>query len=78
DGFFQATGDSIQGFIPANPFEQYGNEAVYIQYSSGIVGGNMTRSSPSASDVKRLMNCYGGSLNQYASYSTAQISCAMP
>ncbi|MFO6484675.1 molybdopterin-dependent oxidoreductase [Escherichia coli] len=37
--------------------EQYGNEAVYIQYSSGIVGGNMTRSSPSASAVKRLMNC---------------------
>lgn len=58
--------------------EQYGNEAVYIQYSSGIVGGNMTRSSPSASAVKRLMNCYGGSLNQYGSYSTAQISCAMP
>ncbi|MGU0015334.1 hypothetical protein ACVXG9_00825 [Escherichia coli] len=47
--------------------EQYGNEAVYIQYSSGIVGGNMTRSSPSASAVKRLMNCYGGSLNQYGS-----------
>lgn len=58
--------------------EQYGNEVVYIQYSSGIVGGNMTRSSPSASAVKRLMNCYGGSLNQYGSYSTAQISCAMP
>ncbi|HEA4483961.1 TPA: molybdopterin-dependent oxidoreductase [Escherichia coli] len=58
--------------------KQYGNEAVYIQYSSGIVGGNMTRSSPSASAVKRLMNCYGGSLNQYGSYSTAQISCAMP
>ncbi|HDH2835869.1 TPA: molybdopterin-dependent oxidoreductase, partial [Escherichia coli] len=58
--------------------EQYGNEAVYIQYSSGIVGGNITRSSPSASAVKRLMNCYGGSLNQYGSYSTAQISCAMP
>lgn len=38
----------------------------------------MTRSSPSASAVKRLMNCYGGSLNQYGSYSTAQISCAMP
>ena len=27
---------------------QYGNEAVYINYSSGIVGGNITRSSPSA------------------------------
>ncbi|WP_163505252.1 hypothetical protein, partial [Escherichia coli] len=54
------------------------NEAVYINYSSGIVGGNMTRSSPSASPVMRLMNCYGGSLNQYGTYSTAQIACAMP
>ncbi len=43
--------------------KEYGNEAVYINYSSGIVGGNMTRSSPSASPVMRLMNCYGGSLN---------------
>ncbi len=41
---------------------------VYIHYSSGIVGGNITRSSPAASPVKRLMNCYGGSLNQYGSY----------
>jgi Tat-targeted selenate reductase subunit YnfE len=57
---------------------QYGNEAVYINYSSGIVGGNMTRSSPSASPIRRLMNCYGGSLNQYGTYSTAQIACAMP
>lgn len=57
---------------------QYGNEAVYINYSSGIVGGNITRSSPSASPVARLMNCYGGSLNQYGTYSTAQIACAMP
>ncbi|KDF31544.1 hypothetical protein AE03_01405 [Klebsiella aerogenes MGH 77] len=58
--------------------KEYGNEAVYINYSSGIVGGNMTRSSPSASPVMRLMNCYGGSLNQYGTYSTAQIACAMP
>lgn len=57
---------------------EYGNEAVYINYSSGIVGGNITRSSPSASPVTRLMNCYGGSLNQYGNYSTAQIACAMP
>lgn len=57
---------------------QYGNEAVYINYSSGIVGGNITRSSPSASPVARLMNCYGGSPNQYGTYSTAQIACAMP
>jgi Tat-targeted selenate reductase subunit YnfE len=58
--------------------KDYGNEAVYINYSSGIVGGNITRSSPSASPVARLMNCYGGSLNQYGTYSTAQIACAMP
>ena len=58
--------------------KEYGNEAVYINYSSGIVGGNMTRSSPTASPVMRLMNCYGGSLNQYGTYSTAQIACAMP
>jgi Tat-targeted selenate reductase subunit YnfE len=51
---------------------------VYINYSSGIVGGNITRSSPYASLVARLMNCYGGSLNHYGTYSTAQIACAMP
>ncbi len=55
--------------------EKYGNEAVYINYSSGIVGGNITRSSPYASLVARLMNCYGGFLSHY---STAQIACAMP
>lgn len=57
---------------------QYGNEAVYINYSSGVVGGNITRSSPYASLVARLMNCYGGFLSHYGTYSTAQISCAMP
>lgn len=58
--------------------EKYGNEAVYINYTSGIVGGNITRSSPYASLVARLMNCYGGFLSHYGTYSTAQISCAMP
>ncbi len=57
---------------------RYGNEAVYINYSSGIVGGNITRSSPYASLVARLMNCYGGFLSHYGTYSTAQIACAMP
>ncbi len=61
-----------------NVVEKYGNEAVYINYSSGIVGGNITRSSPYASLVARLMNCYGGFLSHYGTYSTAQISCAMP
>jgi Tat-targeted selenate reductase subunit YnfE len=58
--------------------EKYGNEAVYINYTSGIVGGNITRSSPYASLVARLMNCYGGFLSHYGTYSTAQIACAMP
>jgi anaerobic dimethyl sulfoxide reductase, A subunit, DmsA/YnfE family len=57
---------------------QYGNEAVYINYTSGIVGGNITRSSPYASLVARMMNCYGGFLSHYGTYSTAQIAAAMP
>ncbi|SUW64160.1 Dimethyl sulfoxide reductase DmsA precursor [Buttiauxella agrestis] len=58
--------------------EKYGNEAVYINYTSGVVGGNITRSSPYASLVARLMNSYGGFLSHYGTYSTAQIACAMP
>ncbi|MDM2815790.1 molybdopterin dinucleotide binding domain-containing protein [Citrobacter sp. Cpo102] len=48
-----------------NTVQKYGNEAVYINYTSGIVGGNITRSSPYASLVARLMNCYGGFLSHY-------------
>ncbi|TYG34933.1 dimethyl sulfoxide reductase subunit A [Lonepinella koalarum] len=58
--------------------KDYGNEAVYINYSSGIVGGNITRSSPYASLFARMMNCYGGFLSHYGTYSTAQIARAMP
>ncbi len=61
-----------------NTVAKYGNEAVYINYSSGIVGGNITRSSPSASIIARLMSIYGGFLGQYGTYSTAQIAYAMP
>ena len=64
---------SLKGIV-----EKYGNEAVYINYSSGIVGGNITRSSPSASIIARLMAIYGGFLGQYGTYSTAQIAYAMP
>lgn len=58
--------------------KDYGNEAVYLNYCTGVVGGNITRSSAYASAFARLMNCYGGFLNQYGSYSTAQIARAMP
>lgn len=70
---FDAIADNLKRIVG-----QYGNEAVYINYTSGIVGGNITRSSPNASLVARLMNCYGGYLSQYGTYSTAQIACAMP
>ncbi|VEB83109.1 anaerobic dimethyl sulfoxide reductase chain A [Citrobacter koseri] len=54
-----------------NTVDKYGNEAVYINYTSGIVGGNITRSSPYASLVARLMNCYGGFLSHYGTYCRA-------
>lgn len=53
---------------------RHGNEAVYLNYGTGTLGGCMTRSwPPGASMVARLMNCYGGYLNHYGDYSTAQI-----
>ncbi|XQS17064.1 DmsA/YnfE/YnfF family dimethyl sulfoxide reductase [Citrobacter telavivensis] len=58
-----------------NIVNKYGNESVYIQYASGVVGGNITHSYTSL--IHRLMNCYGGYLNQYGTYSTSQISSAM-
>ena len=55
--------------------EQYGNESVYLQYATGTLGGTLARSWPqNASLVTRLMNCYGGYLNHYNTYSTAQIT----
>ena len=73
DEALETIASSLKGIV-----NKYGNEAVYINYSSGIVGGNITRSSPYASLVARLMNCYGGFLSHYGTYSTAQIACAMP
>ncbi|WP_127959763.1 DmsA/YnfE/YnfF family dimethyl sulfoxide reductase [Serratia microhaemolytica] len=59
--------------------KQYGNEAIYLNYGTGTLGGTVARSWPPAnSPIARLMNCVGGYLNHYGTYSTAQISCAMP
>ena len=52
----------------------YGNEAVYINYGTGTLGGTMTRSWPNnLTAISRLMNCIGGWLDHYGTYSTAQI-----
>ncbi|ACS86040.1 dimethylsulfoxide reductase subunit A [Musicola paradisiaca] len=58
-----------------NTVSKYGNEAVYLNYGTGTLGGTMTRSWPPGKTlVARLMNCYGGYLNHYGDYSTAQIT----
>ena len=51
--------------------DKYGNEAVYINYASGVYA-------ITGRTVQRLMNCLGGYLEMYGTYSTAQISAATP
>ncbi len=53
--------------------EKYGNEAVYYQYASGtyqLVSGRLPN--------YRLLNMLGGYLDQYGTYSSAQIREGMP
>lgn len=58
--------------------ERYGNEAIYLNYGTGTLGGTVTKSWPPASSlIARLMNCYGGYLNHYGDYSTAQIAAGL-
>ena len=52
---------------------RYGNQAVYRNYGSGNLGGVVS----SYRVLDRLMNCLGGKLDYYNSYSTAQITHAM-
>lgn len=55
--------------------KDYGNESIYLNYGTGTLGGTVTKSwPPSSTLIARLMNCYGGYLNHYGNYSTAQIS----
>lgn len=58
--------------------DQYGNEAVYLQYASGVIGGTMQACYGPGSFIARLMSQLGGYLNFYGTYSTAQISAAYP
>ncbi|AJJ10104.1 anaerobic dimethyl sulfoxide reductase chain A [Yersinia rohdei] len=58
--------------------KEYGNEAIYLNYGTGTLGGTMTRSWPPGSTLlARLMNCCGGYLNHYGDYSTAQIAAGL-
>ena len=53
--------------------DEYGNEALYNQYASGVTGSNISRGA-----FGRLFSVIGGNLGYYGSYSTAQITFAMP
>lgn len=50
----------------------YGNEAVYINFASGVMTAN------GIGFLYRFMNMYGGSLDAYGDYSHSQIDAAMP
>ncbi|HTX01668.1 MAG TPA: DMSO/selenate family reductase complex A subunit [Acidimicrobiales bacterium] len=57
---------------------KYGNEAVWINYGTGTIGGTLTSSwPPGGTLIARLMNLVGGSLNQYGDYSAAQIEASV-
>ncbi len=74
DEAFKMLADNLSRIV-----KQYGNESVYLNYGTGTLGGTLAKSWPqNASLITRLMNCYGGYLNHYNTYSTAQITTALP
>ena len=69
DEAFEAVASSLKKTIA-----KYGNEAIFINYGTGTIGGTVTSSwPPGGSLVARLMNCCGGFLDEYGDYSAAQI-----
>lgn len=73
DEAFTLVSDNLKRII-----KDYGNEAIYLNYGTGTLGGTMTRSwPPGATLIARLMNCCGGYLNHYGDYSSAQIAAGL-
>lgn len=59
--------------------KEYGNESIYLNYGTGVLGATLSCSWPPAeTPFARLMNLYGGYLNHYSDYSTCQITSAYP
>lgn len=52
--------------------DTYGNEAVYINFASGVMSANIM------GFLHRFMNMYGGCLDGYGDYSHSQIDAAIP
>ncbi len=57
--------------------ETYGNEAVYYQYSSGVIAGGIDMCWKGGAAV-RLLSLYGGYVNFYGSYSAACYGAVYP
>lgn len=74
DEAFDLIGDKLKQIK-----KEYGNEAIYLNYCTGTIGGTVSKSwPPAATPIARLMNCWGGYLNHYGDYSTAQIAVSLP
>ncbi|MBD1577810.1 MULTISPECIES: DmsA/YnfE/YnfF family dimethyl sulfoxide reductase [Vibrio] len=68
--------DTIAGSLK-NTIKEYGNDAVYINYGTGTLGGTVTKSwAPSETLIARMMNLCGGYLNHYGDYSTGSYTSA--
>jgi anaerobic dimethyl sulfoxide reductase subunit A len=73
DEAFDTIASSMKSII-----KEHGNEAIYLNYGTGTLGGTMTRSWPPGNTlIARMMNCVGGYLNHYGDYSTAQIAAGL-
>lgn len=71
DEAYRTIGDNLKRII-----QNYGNDAIYLNYGTGTLGGTVTKSwDPSSTLVARLMNLCGGYLNHYGDYSAANIEC---
>ena len=69
DEAFDAIAKELRRIIDA-----YGNESVYRQYGSGTINSSISR----RNEFHRLMNMLGGHMDQYGTYSSAQITAASP
>lgn len=67
------------GDIMTDIKSEYGNDAFYIQYGTGQLGGTVSKSwAPDNTVFARMMNCWGGYLRHYCDYSTGQITWELP
>ncbi|MBB1509662.1 DMSO/selenate family reductase complex A subunit [Tessaracoccus sp. MC1756] len=73
DEAFTLVADKLKALIA-----QYGNESIYLNYGTGVIGATIATSwPPRATAIARLMNCVGGYLDHYNDYSAGNIETAV-